>query len=82
VRNLVFLYFLQHNMGIEAITQDHVFTCYRDIPGIKVPVAMRQSLIETDQKRNWIDVADPDDLKVTVHGVNHLEHDMPKKQAA
>lgn len=78
-RNLIFLYFLQQKMGRTGITQDEVFTCYRDIPGIKAPVALRQGLLDTDQKRNWIDVADPNDLKVTVHGVNHLENDLQKK---
>lgn len=81
-RNLIFLYFLQHKMGIEdGITQDYVFTCYRDIPGIKVPGALRQSLLDTEQDKDWIDAADPDNLKVNVHGLNYLEHDMPKKKA-
>lgn len=78
-RNLIFLYFLQHKMGVEGITQDHIFTCYRDIPGIKAPVAMRQGLLDTDNRKNWIDASNPEDLKVSVHGVNHLEHDMKKK---
>lgn len=81
-RNLIFIYFLQHKMGIEqGITQNHVFTCYRDIPGIKVPGALRQSLLDTDKDRDWIDAANADNLKVHVHGLNHLEHDMPRKKA-
>lgn len=80
-RNLIFLYFLQYKMGIEhGITQDHVFTCYRDIPGIKVPTALRQSLLDTESDRHWIDVADSDNLKITVHGLNYLEHDMLRKK--
>lgn len=82
-RNLVFLYFLQQKMGIEdGITQDHIFTCYRDIPGIKVPGALRQSLLDTDQDKGWIDASDPWNLKVNVHGLNYLEHDLPKKPEA
>lgn len=81
-RNLIFLYFMQHKMGIEGITQDHVFTCYRDIPGIKSPVALRQGLLDTDNRKNWIDASNPDALKVSVHGVNYLEHDMPRKKKA
>ncbi|OOG37114.1 hypothetical protein [Rhodanobacter sp. C05] len=80
-RNLIFLYFLQHKMEIkQGITQDHVFTCYRDIPGIKVPGALRQSLLDTEQDKDWIDATDADNLKVNVHGLNYLEHDMPKKK--
>jgi hypothetical protein len=78
-RNLIFIYFLQQKMEIEQITQDHVYTCYRNIPGIKVPGAFRQSLLDTESSKDWIDAADADNLKITVHGLNYLEHDMPKK---
>lgn len=76
-RNLVFMYYLQHKIEVSPITPDHVFTCYRDV-GVKVPTALVQSLRDTSNRRGWLDTANTNDLKVTVPGMNHLEHDIPK----
>lgn len=73
-RNLIFAYFMQEKMGLTSITDDHIFTCYRDI-GLKIPKALRQSLLDTAGDRGWI-VADAENITVTVHGMNHLEHDL------
>ena len=78
-KNLIFIYYLDHKLGLSGITVDHIFTCYRDIPGIKVPEALRQSLLDTNNRKGWIDTSDTDNLKVTTPGVNYLEHDMPSK---
>lgn len=77
-KNLVFVYWLQEEAGVANITEDHVFTCYRDIPGVKAPAAMYQSLIDTSRRKGWLDTTDTDDVKVTIPGVNHIEHDLPK----
>jgi len=77
-KNLIFVYWLQEVAGISGITEDHVFTCYRNIPGIKVPTALYQSLIDTSKRKGWLDTASTDNLKVTIPGVNYLEHDLAK----
>ena len=78
-RNLIFVYYLEHKLGTQDIGVNHIFTCYRDISGLKVPRALHQSLLDTSNRRGWLDTSDTENLKVTIHGVNHLEHDMPKK---
>jgi len=77
-KNLIFVYYLTHELGMSGITTDHVFTCYRDIPGIKAPNALRQSLLDTSNRRGWLDTSSTEDIKVTMPGINYLEHDMPK----
>ena len=77
-KNLIFVYWLQQIAGMSGITEDHVFTCYRSIPGIKAPVALYQSLIDTSNRRGWLNTTSTDDIKVTVPGMNYLEHDLPR----
>lgn len=81
-RNLIFVYYLQQKLGLTDITVDHVFSCYRDVPGIKAPEALRQSLLDTSNRRGWVNTSNTDDIKVTIAGVNHLEHDFPRKSSA
>jgi hypothetical protein len=75
-RNLVFVYYLKQIAGIELVTIDHIFTCYRNIKDLKVPIQLQQSLIDTRTLKGWIDPASLDDIKLNVPGINHLEHDM------
>jgi hypothetical protein len=78
-KNLIFVYYLQEKLGLTGISVDHVFSCYRDVPGIKSPEALRQSLVDTSNRRGWVDTSNTEDIKVTIGGVNYLEHDLPKK---
>jgi len=80
-RNLVFVYYLKQVAGIEHITIDHVFTCYRNIKSLKVPGSLKQSLIDTNILKGWFDTSSLDDIKLTVPGINYLEHDMKKAEA-
>lgn len=77
-KNLIFVYYLQHKLEITDINVDHVFTCYREISSIKMPGALRQSLIDTSSGKGWFDTSNMDNIKVTVKGMNHIEHDMLK----
>jgi hypothetical protein len=79
-RNLVFVYYLKQIAGIEPVTIDHIFTCYRNIKDLKVPVQLQQSLIDTRTHKGWIDPASLDDIKLNVPGINYLEHDMKKAE--
>ena len=80
-RNLVFIYYLKNMLKIEAVTIDHIFTCYRNIQGVKIPGSLEQSLIDTRSRKGWIDTASLDNIGLNVHGINHLEHDMEKAEA-
>lgn len=77
-RTLIFVYYLQHVRNIEGININHIFTCYRNIDGLKIPGHLKQNLIDTSSKKGWLDTADMEDIKVPVTGVNYIEHDLPK----
>jgi hypothetical protein len=77
-RNLVFVYFLQNGLEISGITENHVYTCYRDVSA-KLPGAFRQSLFDTANKNGWIDTSDMSNITVATPGINYLEHDLSKK---
>lgn len=80
-RNLAFVYFMQHEMELANIAENHIFTCYRHI-GVKVPGALRQSLFDTSSAKGWVNTSHMDDIRVTTIGMNHLEHDLPKATPA
>lgn len=80
-RNLIFIYFMQEKMGVSKITEEHIFTCYRDLQ-LRIPKALRQSLFDTAGDRGWIATSDMSDIKATVHGINYLEHDLQRASAA
>lgn len=79
-RNLVFVYYMQHELEIEGITDNHVYTCYRNV-NAKLPTALRQSLLDTAHRNGWLDTSDMNNIRVATAGMNYLEHDMPKKGA-
>ena len=76
-RNLIFVYYLQNIAKETAITTDHMFTCYRHV-GVKIPRAFKQSLRDTASQKGWIDTSSSEDIKVTTHGINYIEHDITK----
>jgi hypothetical protein len=79
-KNLVFCYYLQEEVKETPITADHVFTCYRHIPGIKAPKALAQSLLDTSHHKGWLDTSSLDNITVPIAGINYLEHDLPKAE--
>lgn len=74
--NLLFVYYLKLVLEIETITQDHVYTCYRNT-GIKVPNNLYTCLVDTIRKKGWIENAS--NLNVTTLGLNEVEHKMRKE---
>ena len=76
-KNLVFAYYLEHEVGETPITLDHIFTCYRHMK-FKVPKALHQSLVDTARRNGWLDTSSMNDIKVPISGMNHIEHDMEK----
>jgi len=79
-KNLIFCYYLEHEIKETPITVNHVFTCYRHIPKVKTPEALAQSLSDTAHLKGWLDTSSLDDIKVSISGVNHLEHELPKAE--
>lgn len=73
--NLLFVYYLANILAIDNITQDHIFTCYRQI-GISIPNNLYQCLADTIHKKGWIE--NISNLSVTVQGINEVERNLKK----
>lgn len=76
-KNLIYAYYLEKILGLELVTIDHIYTCYKQT-NQKVPGNLYQSLIDTRNRKGWLDTRDMDNLKVNVTGENYIEHEMPK----
>ena len=78
-KNAVFVYYLQKEAKISAITVNHVYTCYKHV-GVPVPGAFRQSLADTSSKKGWIDTKSMENITIPTLGENYVEHDLGKKK--
>ena len=79
-RNLIFSYYLEHELGMESFGIDEIFTCYRNIQNLKIAGNLKQSLYDTRSK-GWINVTSVEDgISVPVSGLNHIEHDLERNE--
>lgn len=74
-RNVVFVYYLKMIAGVEVITLDHVYSCYKNVEA-KVP-SLRQSLRDTAFHKGYIDTSSLDSIKLGIPGENFVEQDLP-----
>ena len=77
-RNIVFLYYLQHNLKLRSITPDHIYTCYRQAK-IRVPLNLENSLRMTADQHNWIRTTKAGKMTLTAAGKQYVEKQLPKK---
>lgn len=75
---LMIVYYLKEILKEQKVTINHIFTAYREL-GEKIPQHFRQTLTNQKNRKNWIDVTDWEDIKYTIPGMNHMEHDIAKK---
>jgi hypothetical protein len=79
--NLVTVYWMSRVAGLEAVTADQVYTCYKD-RGWRVPADLRNHLQMTASSKAWLDTSNMDSIKVTIGGENYVEHDLPAQPKA
>ena len=77
-RNIVFLYYLQHNLKLKSISSDHIYTCYRHAK-IRVPLNLDNSLRITADQHNWIKTTKAGKMTLTAVGKQYVEKQLPKK---
>lgn len=70
------VYYLQHVKEIENININYIFTCYRHIHDVKVPTNLKQNLFDIAYRKGWLDTSNIESIKVSISGMNHLEHDL------
>jgi hypothetical protein len=76
----VAVYYLNQELGLESVSIDHVFTCYKAL-GWRLPSSLHNSLALTSHRKGWLDTSDFKNIKLTTHGENFVEHDLPHKGA-
>ena len=78
-RNVVSVYYLAEVLGLNGVTLDQVFTCYKDMRW-REPGNLANSLALTANRKRFLDTASLDEIKLTPAGRNHVEHDLPPKK--
>jgi len=72
----VSVYYLAHILELSNITPEHVFTCFKDVER-KTPKHMPQTIRDTARRRGWVDNSERGKVRITNHGENFVEHDLP-----
>jgi len=74
----VAVYYLKHELDQKTVDANHVFTCYKSATW-RVPADLENALSLTAHRKGWLDTSDMKDIKLTTHGENLVEHDLPPK---
>ena len=78
-RILLFAKFLKDELDLDAITTDHIFTCYMGMRE-HVPEAFKQSFRDAHGNRyGYINFSDGSNVDVSVSGENHFNHKIKRK---
>jgi hypothetical protein len=78
-RNVVSVYYCDRILEVGAVTDDHVYTCYRDM-GWRLPSPnLNNGLSLTSSRKRFIDTSDNKNITLTSKGLNYVEHDLPAK---
>ena len=75
-KNVASVYYLSEVLGLDAVTVNHVFTCYKDMSW-REPSNLANSLCLTASRKRYLDTASLDDIRLTPAGRNHVKHDLP-----
>jgi hypothetical protein len=75
----VIVYYLQHELELNPVKLDHIFSVFRLTPGWKEPANILSGITTAASRKSTIDTGDLDDLKTTPQGRNFVEHELPPK---
>jgi len=73
----VCVYYLEKFLGIKGITQDHVYTCMKEVK-LKIPNGLDNAMQIASSRYGTIDTTNGSDITVTVPGENLVEHKLEK----
>ena len=80
-RFAVIIFYLKNTLEEKSIDRNHIYTAFKEL-GIKFPLDIDAALRMAVSRKGWIDNSDAGDLKMTVHGENFVEHDLPRKDGS
>lgn len=78
-RVVVTVYWLREYGNVDAITPSHIYTCFKAI-NWPVPLNIPNTLAKAGGE-NYIDSSKSEDIKLTTHGENYVEHALPLAKA-
>lgn len=77
---LVAVYYLKNELALDKVGIGHVYTCFK-VEGWRVPSDLANTLQWAASQEGWFDTKERENIKLTMHGENYVEHDMQKKTA-
>jgi hypothetical protein len=75
----VMTYYLEKVLGISGISPNHIYTGFKDLD-LRVPARLRTVISNSASRHAWIDTSDKENIKLTIHGENFVEHDLPSSK--
>ncbi len=78
-RNAVFVFFMQKKKNMTGITPGHIYGCYNVI-GVRFPAALKQSILDTSNKKKWLDSSDTNNITLTLAGEAFVSHNLPSNK--
>lgn len=76
---VVAVYYLLNKLGMAKVTARHVYTCFKTM-NWRVPANLDNALGLVAFRKGWLDTSSMEDIKLTTHGDNLIEHDLPRKK--
>jgi hypothetical protein len=73
------MYYLQNELGLTAISESHVFTCFKHMKW-KIPASLYNALACTSSHYGWLSTKDTQNLKISAMGENLVEHYLPRQK--
>jgi hypothetical protein len=74
------VYWLHSEGGVQTITPNHIFTCFKQL-NWRRPGNLRKQIILAASRSGWLNTANTDDIKLTPQGDNLITIDIPKRLA-
>lgn len=75
------VYYLKRILELDKVVADHVFTCFKDVQR-RTPKDLPSSIRDVAKRKGWVDTSERGNIKITNHGENLVEHDLPPSQTA
>jgi hypothetical protein len=75
-QNLLAVYYLEHILGLQDITTDHVRAAYKEC-NWREPTSLLHSLQNTASQKSWIITRHMHDIRTTPAGTTTVEQEMP-----
>jgi hypothetical protein len=80
-RFAVTVYYLEEILELPAVTADHVGTSFRMVSEWREPADVKAALRVASSRKGTI-TSDPENLRITPHGRNFVEHELPQAPKA